>query len=46
VADAANRARDVADYGDGLLLHLLTVRRDTGPDAAAVAAVIRRLLGP
>lgn len=44
VADAAIRARDVADYGDGLLLHLLTVRRDETPDAAAVASAIRRLL--
>lgn len=46
VADAAARARDVADYGDGILLHLLTVRRDEDPDPAAIAAAIRRLLGP
>ncbi len=46
VADAGARARDVADYGDGLLLHLITVRRDEEPDVAAVAATIRRLLGP
>ena len=46
VADAAARARDVADYGDGLLLHLLTVRRDDRPDPAAIAAAIRRLLAP
>jgi hypothetical protein len=45
LADAAARARDVADYGDGLILHLLTVRRDEEPDAAAIAAAIRRLLG-
>jgi DNA-binding transcriptional regulator YbjK len=45
VADAAARARDVADYGDGLLLHLLTVRRDDEPDVAAVADAIRRLIG-
>lgn len=45
VQDAAARARDVADYGDGLLLHLLTVRRDDEPDVAAVAAAIRRLIG-
>jgi AcrR family transcriptional regulator len=45
IADAAARARDVADYGDGLILHLLTVRRDEEPDAAAIAAAIRRLLG-
>ncbi|MGX5716209.1 TetR/AcrR family transcriptional regulator [Arthrobacter sp. MAHUQ-56] len=44
VADAGTRARDVADYGDGLLLHLLTVRRDEGPDPAAIATAIRRLL--
>ena len=46
VADAAARARDLADYGDGVLLHLLTVRRDEQPDAAAIAAAIRRLLAP
>lgn len=46
VPDAADRARDVADYGDGLLLHLLTVRRDETPDVRAVAAAIRRLLAP
>jgi AcrR family transcriptional regulator len=45
LVDAAARARDVADYGDGLILHLLTVRRDEEPDAAAIAAAIRRLLG-
>lgn len=44
VADAGARARDVADYGDGLLLHLLTVRRDESPDPAAIATAIRRLL--
>jgi AcrR family transcriptional regulator len=44
VADAAARARDVADYGDGLLLHLLTVRRNESPDPAAIAAGVRRLL--
>ncbi|WLQ07949.1 TetR/AcrR family transcriptional regulator [Arthrobacter oryzae] len=46
VADAPARARDVADYGDGVLLHLLTVRRDEQPDAAAIAAAVRRLLAP
>lgn len=46
VADAAARARDVSDYGDGLMLHLLTVRRDEEPDAAAIAAAVRRLLAP
>jgi hypothetical protein len=45
VPDARARARDVADYGDGVLLHLLTVRRDEEPDAAAIAAAVRRLLG-
>lgn len=46
VADPAARARDVADYTDGLLLHLLTVRRDQQPDPAATAAAIGRLLAP
>lgn len=46
LADPAARARDVADYGDGTLLHLLTVRRDEQPDAAAIAGTIRRLLAP
>ena len=46
VPDAAARARDLADYGDGVLLHLLTVRRDERPDAASIAAAVRRLLAP
>jgi len=46
IADAPARARDVADYSDGVLLHLLTVRRDEQPDAAAIAAAVRRLLAP
>ena len=46
VSDAAARARDVADYGDGVLLHMLTVRQDERPDTAAIAAPIRRLLAP
>ena len=46
IPDARARARDVADYGDGVLLHLLTVRRDEQPDAAAIAAAVRRLLAP
>ena len=46
VADAPARARYVADYGDGVLLHLLTVRRAEQPDAAAIAAAVRRLLTP
>jgi AcrR family transcriptional regulator len=44
VPDAPVRARDVSDYGDGLMLHLLTARRAEQPDPAAVAAAIRRLL--
>jgi DNA-binding transcriptional regulator YbjK len=46
VADAAARARDVADYSDGVLLHMLTVRQGEHPDVAAIAAPIRRLLAP
>ncbi|MDQ0662376.1 DNA-binding transcriptional regulator YbjK [Arthrobacter ulcerisalmonis] len=46
VADAEARARDVADYGDGLLLHLLTVRSADNPDPKVIAGAIRRLLGP
>ena len=46
IADAPARARDVADYGDGVLLHLLTVRRDEQPNPAAIAAAVRRLLAP
>lgn len=46
IADPPGRARDLADYGDGVLLHLLTVRRDEQPDAAAIAAAVRRLLAP
>ncbi|WP_285245644.1 TetR family transcriptional regulator [Pseudarthrobacter sp. fls2-241-R2A-127] len=46
VADAQARARDVADYCDGLLLHLLTVRRDEQPAPVSIAAAIERLLGP
>ena len=46
ISEAAARARDLADYGDGLLLHLLTVRRGEQPDQAAVASAFRRLLAP
>jgi len=46
IPEAGARARDVADYGDGVLLHLLTVRRDEAPDAAAISAAVRRLLAP
>ena len=46
ISDAAARARDLADYGDGLLLHLLTVRGGEQPDPAAVTAAFRRLLAP
>ena len=42
--DAARRARWVADYGDGVLLHQVTARRDEPLDVAATAAAIRRLL--
>jgi len=44
VQDAARRAQAVADYGDGLLLHALTVRQGDPLDATAVAAAIRALL--
>ncbi|WP_108249141.1 TetR/AcrR family transcriptional regulator [Planctomonas deserti] len=44
VPDAARRARAVADYGDGLLLHALTVRRDEPLDPDATATAIRALL--
>ena len=46
IPDAGVRARDVSDYGDGLLLHHLTARRAEQPDEAAVANAIRRLLAP
>jgi DNA-binding transcriptional regulator YbjK len=46
ISDEAARARDLADYGDGLLLHLLTVRSREQPDQAAVASAFRRLLAP
>ncbi|MGP0223064.1 TetR/AcrR family transcriptional regulator [Paenarthrobacter sp. NCHU4564] len=38
------RAEAVADYSDGLAMHLLTARRGQHPDHATVAANIRRLL--
>jgi AcrR family transcriptional regulator len=44
IPDPAARARDVADYSDGLLLHQLTARRTEDPDPASTAAAIRRLL--
>jgi DNA-binding transcriptional regulator YbjK len=44
VPDAARRARAVADYSDGLLLHALTVRRAEPLDRAETAAAIRALL--
>jgi AcrR family transcriptional regulator len=44
IPDAPARARDVADYSDGLLLHQLTARRTEDPDPASTAAAIRRLL--
>jgi AcrR family transcriptional regulator len=45
VPDAPRRARAVADYGDGLLLHALTVRSAEPLDRAATATAIRALLG-
>lgn len=44
IPDAPVRARDVADYSDGLLLHHLTARRTEDPDPVSTAAAIRRLL--
>ena len=44
VPDAARRARAVADYGDGFLLHALTVRQGEPLDRDATAAAIRALL--
>jgi AcrR family transcriptional regulator len=44
IPDAPARARDVADYSDGLLLHQLTARRGEDPDHDSTAAAIRRLL--
>jgi AcrR family transcriptional regulator len=46
ITDPQSRARDVADYCDGLMLHLLTARRAEHPEKAAVAGTIRRLLAP
>ena len=46
VPDPESRARDVADYCDGLMLHLLTARRAEAPDKGAVAGAILRLLTP
>ena len=42
--DAPRRARWVADYGDGVLLHQVTARRDEVLDVTATTAAIRRLL--
>ncbi|MBT2533617.1 TetR family transcriptional regulator [Arthrobacter sp. ISL-48] len=44
IPDAPGRARDVADYCDGLLVHQLTARRAEHPDPASTAGAIRRLL--
>ncbi|RZS64196.1 TetR family transcriptional regulator [Agromyces ramosus] len=44
LGDAALRARWVADYCDGVLLHQVTARRDEVLDVAAITAAIRRLL--
>jgi AcrR family transcriptional regulator len=46
VPDPESKARDVADYCDGLMLHLLTARRAEHPEPSAVANTIRRLLRP
>lgn len=44
VPDARPRAEAVADYGDGLALHLLTARRGQEVARSTVAANVRRLL--
>ena len=44
IDDAERRARWVADYCDGVLLHHVTARRDEALDVSATAAAIRRLL--
>lgn len=44
IADAQTRARWIADYGDGMLLHQLTVRRAEPVDVEAHRLAIRRLL--
>ncbi|MGA8791184.1 MAG: TetR family transcriptional regulator [Paenarthrobacter sp.] len=44
VPDARTRAESVADYGDGLAMHLLTARKGQDIDRASVARNIRRLL--
>jgi AcrR family transcriptional regulator len=45
VPDPARRAQAVADYGDGLLLHALTVRQGDPLDRESIAAAIRALIG-
>jgi DNA-binding transcriptional regulator YbjK len=44
VPDARARAESVADYGDGLALHLLTARQGQVIDRASIEENIRRLL--
>lgn len=44
VADAEVRARWIADYGDGMLLHQLTARRSEPVDVETHRRAIRRLL--
>ncbi|MDR6987116.1 DNA-binding transcriptional regulator YbjK [Paenarthrobacter nitroguajacolicus] len=44
VPDARARAEAVADYGDGLAMHLLTARKGQDFDRASVTRSIRRLL--
>lgn len=45
VAEAPSRARAVADYGDGLMLHAIVARPGNPLDRGEVAAAIARLLG-
>ncbi|MEJ1114762.1 TetR family transcriptional regulator [Paenarthrobacter sp. CCNWLY172] len=44
VPDARARAESVADYGDGLAMHLLTARKGQDIERASVARNIQRLL--
>ncbi|MEP9384877.1 TetR/AcrR family transcriptional regulator [Nocardioides cheoyonin] len=44
VAEPAIRARRLADYGDGFMLHALTTRRGEPVDIEEAAAAIRALL--
>lgn len=44
VPDARARAESVADYGDGLTMHLLTARQGQDVDRLSIVGNIRRLL--